>query len=209
MGSGLLVLTIAAALASASCTRSEPPPRASPANVPPPPSVAERVDGPEPARIRALVLDSHTWNRATRTALQKLADCRAVSEREDSTHRKGEKFHLYVKGERQQMIAYQDGKPLAPGTVIVKRTFTPRRIDGGVVMGMTAEEDGDLTAFFLMENVAGKNPAGGDWLYATTRPDGTVLRAGALADCMACHEKRREQGFLFGLDYRYGTLPQR
>jgi hypothetical protein len=76
-------------------------------------------------------------------------------------------------------------------------------------MGTSAEDEGTLTAFFVMEKAAGRNPSGGDWLYATTKPDGTVLRAGPLPDCMACHEKRREQGYLYGLDYRWGTQPQR
>jgi hypothetical protein len=218
----LLALTLVTV--TLSCSRAEPPPKSTVAITPPsdasaalvapsPPSSSSAEAAPvnpsRAAHIQALVLESHTWNRATRTSLQKLADCRAMSEREDSTHRKGEKFHLYVKGPRELMISYQDGKPLAPGAVIVKRTFVPKVLDGGTVISTVAEDEGTLTAFFVMEKVAGSNPNGGDWLYATTKPDGTVLRAGVLADCMDCHQKRREQGFLYGLDYRYGTQPLR
>jgi hypothetical protein len=215
----LRAVVIVAALGSLSCTRAEPP-RPDPATAHAEPSVAASasaasaapVDEADAVRIKAMVLESPKWNRATRTAFQKIADCRAIFEREDSTHRHGEKFHIYIKGDRDRMVAYQDGKPLGlgDGTVIVKRTFVPHALDGGVVvMGTSAEDEGTLTAFFVMEKAKGRNPNGGDWLYATTKPDGTVLRAGLLPDCMACHEKRREQGYLYGLDYRWGTPPRR
>jgi hypothetical protein len=93
----------------------------------------------------------------------------------------GELFHLYA---AEYEAEYRTGKAMPDGSVIVKRSFK-----GNVESG--------TTAYFLMFKKAGSNAAGGDWLYATTQPDGTLIRSGALADCAGCHNGRRTSDYLF------------
>lgn len=136
--------------------------------------------------LRAAALASNAWPRITRSALHKNELCAphapamAIATGSHPDHI-GEQFHLYM---REGNIAYTEGNVMPDGAMIVKRSFQ-------------GDEGTGTTAYFLMYKRAGQNPGGGDWLYATTQANGEVIRAGALADCAGCHDKQRDQDFLF------------
>jgi len=96
----------------------------------------------------------------------------------------GEMFHLFMPSNTD---AFAQGKPMPDGAVIVKRSFK----------GAVESIDNGTTAYFIMYKRAGQNPTGGDWLYATTEPDGDVIRSGALADCAGCHNNQAASDYLF------------
>lgn len=79
---------------------------------------------------------------------------------------------------------------LPRGTVIVRAVYAAGKVDKLTVMGK-----GD----------PGSNPVVGDWWYAVTSPDGTPLEqnglhlAGKLQQCVACHDERGGDDFLFGV----------
>ena len=136
------------------------------------------------AALSAATLASKDWPRITRSAMQKNELCAPHAPRDATgTHpdHVGEQFHLYM---RDGNTAYTSGSAMPDGTMIVKRSFK-------------GDEAKGTTAYFLMYKRAGQNTAGGDWLYATTHANGEVIRAGALADCAGCHDKQRDQDFLF------------
>ncbi len=136
------------------------------------------------AALSAAALASKDWPRITRSAMQKNELCAPHAPRDATgTHpdHVGEQFHLYM---RDGNTAYTSGSAMPDGAMIVKRSFK-------------GDEAKGTTAYFLMYKRAGQNTAGGDWLYATTHANGEVIRAGALADCAGCHDKQRDQDFLF------------
>ena len=136
--------------------------------------------------LRAAVLASKDWPRITRSALPKNELCApaaptmAIATGSHPDHI-GEQFHLYL---RVGNTAYTEGHVMPAGTMIVKRSFQNDEANG-------------TTAYFVMYKRTGQNPAGGDWLYATTHANGEVIRAGVLADCAGCHDNQRDQDFLF------------
>jgi hypothetical protein len=138
------------------------------------------------ATISKTVLASLQWPRLTAKPMNKNSLCAAAGpmvgpgfvEGSHPDH-VGEQFHLHVQDGATQ---YANGEAMPDGAVIVKRSFT---------------RDGATTAFFMMSKRAKQNPKGGDWLYATTKPDGTVIRSGALTDCAACHDKKAKSDYLF------------
>ena len=136
------------------------------------------------AELSAAALASKDWPQITRSALNKNELCApAAPAPATGSHPDhiGEQFHLYM---REGNAAYAEGRAMPEGAMIVKRSFS-------------AADATATTAYFLMYKRAGQNPSGGDWLYATTQASGEVIRAGALADCAGCHDKQREQDFLF------------
>jgi hypothetical protein len=81
--------------------------------------------------------------------------------------------------------AYEKLKPLPPGAVVVKDSFTVTE-HGQVMTG----------PFFLLEKKSpGFNPKTGDWLFMMIRPDGRVAgitggrNSGNVTFCAACHTK--------------------
>jgi hypothetical protein len=79
---------------------------------------------------------------------------------------------------------------LPRGTVIVRAVYEAGKVDKLTVMGKGAP---------------GSNPAVGDWWYAVTTPDGIPLEqngqhlAGKLEQCVACHDERGSDDYLFGV----------
>lgn len=144
-------------------------------------------DQPAPmanAELTAAALASKDWPRITGSAMQKNVACAAAVQLEPTGSHPdhvGEQFHLYL---RTGNAEYTEGRAMPDNAMIVKRSFK-------------GDETKGTTAYFVMYKRAGQNPAGGDWLYATTHASGEVIRAGALADCAGCHDKQRDQDFLF------------
>lgn len=79
---------------------------------------------------------------------------------------------------------------LPRGTVIVRAVYEAGKVGKLTVMG---------------KGGAGSNPAVGDWWYAVTTPDGVPLEqngqhlAGRLPQCVACHDERGGDDYLFGV----------
>lgn len=79
---------------------------------------------------------------------------------------------------------------LAQGTLIVRAVY-----EGGQVSKLTIMGKGE----------PGLNPVVGDWWFAVTTPAGVPLEdngqhlAGKLPQCVACHDERGNDDFLFGV----------
>lgn len=107
----------------------------------------------------------------------------------------------------------------AAATAYLEALVRQPRIDSGtVIVRAVLDEAGAMKKLTVMAKApAGYYPDGGDWLYAVTAPDGTPLpdeagqaQWGRLSDCAACHEGRRDHGWLFGLpEKKSRELPQR
>jgi Cytochrome P460 len=141
------------------------------------------------AQLTAAVIRSRTSKRLTQNALNKNTLCAPgfIADRNRSGHpqHENELFHLYVLGGQRE---YETGAVMPSGSIIVKRSF--------IGADLPPAQSG-TTAYFLMFKVLGQNPAGGDWLYATTKPNGEVIRSGALADCAGCHIRQAQSDYVF------------
>ncbi|MEO7093559.1 MAG: cytochrome P460 family protein [Polyangiales bacterium] len=104
-----------------------------------------------------------------------------------STHRKGEMFLTFVRNGAAD--PYRTHAAMPDGAALIKRTFLPRK---------KGADDGEITAYFLMVKAAGKNPTGGDWIYATTDGQGAPLEAGPLKACAECHQTQAANDWIFG-----------
>jgi hypothetical protein len=143
-------------------------------------SAAPEPPSADVVRAAQLVTDSPAWPRVTMEARDKIALCAAAgpidARSTTSAHRVGEMFHTFVS--TGAVDAYRVGNALPVGAAVSKRTFDP--------------QTEATTSYFVMWKVSD-----GEWRYGTAGADGAVIRAGALADCAGCHEKQREQDFLF------------
>ena len=111
-----------------------------------------------------------------------LLDCKASApqlrmsaSRDETTHGR-KQYYLYAR----DRLAYLHAKDLdqPEGQVLVKESWVQRT-------------KGPL---FMMLN------KDGDWIYATTTPDGKGITAsGKLASCIECHESERTRDRMFGL----------
>lgn len=99
--------------------------------------------------------------------------------------------------------AVRSGLPLPYGTVLIRNVFDVERDAGGVplkdINGKPVRSHLLFTA--VMEKragSAGEFPAG-EWKYQSFAPDGTAITKPS-AECFACHDKKRDQDFVFSLD---------
>lgn len=71
--------------------------------------------------------------------------------------------------------------------------------DGGISVKevYSAPDDTSPVALTVMKKVAGYDPAGGDWFWATYSMDGAVQSAGAVSSCSGCHSAAATD-FVFG-----------
>lgn len=61
----------------------------------------------------------------------------------------------------------------------------------------SAPDDTSPVALTVMKKVAGYDPEGGDWFWATYSMDGAVQSAGAVSSCSGCHSAAATD-FVFG-----------
>lgn len=78
-------------------------------------------------------------------------------------------------------IAVRRGKPMRPGSFIVKEVYTLEK---------------KLAAINVMYKVAGYNPAAGDWFWAEYGTDGLVRKAGRVQECISCHASKITNDFI-------------
>lgn len=196
-----LSCALAAALSLCGCGRSSQP-EPSKIGKPSDPVVAD-ASAKDPfawARVRtqelvaSLAAGDPLWIRVTAEPQEKIVTpCAAADfvKKEGgalpSTHRKGEMFLTFVRNGAAD--PYRTHAKMPDGAVLVKRTFVPRA---------KGADDGEITAYFLMFKAAGKNPEGGDWIYATTAGDGTPLEVGTMKSCAQCHQTQASNDWIFG-----------
>lgn len=151
-------------------------------------SAGESSEADVAARATALVRDSPGWVQVTVVPLPKMTPCAAslpkdrFGDEPNATHRQGEKYHTLVLP--SAAAAYRNHETLPTGAALIKKTFIP--------------ETGQVTSYFVMFKTKSMNVEGGRWVYATTEPDGTPIRAGVLADCAGCHAQRKGDDYVFG-----------
>lgn len=139
-----------------------------------------------------------------------------LSDAEPETPHARKLYYLFAKDRASYVKAAEEPSPV--GQVIVKEAWTAReesdfdpskspivyRGPNGKIM---APEDGkwysagEPSGLFVMMKLDPETP-GTDrgWVYATTNPAGdAIVRAGALQDCMACHDGASEHDRLFGI----------
>jgi hypothetical protein len=72
-----------------------------------------------------------------------------------------------------------------------------RMPDGAMIVKENYTADGKLSALSVMYKVKGYNPDKGDWFWGQYDPDGSVKAAGRIDSCIACHEKRKDNDYIF------------
>ena len=165
------------------------------------PNAAESVDDPDAwARaktkelVASLAAGDPLWTQVTAAPQEKIVTpCAApdfakkVGAAEPASHRKGEMFLTFVRNGAAD--PYREHGTMPDGAALVKRTFVPKA---------KGADDGEITAYFLMFKAEGKNPGGGDWIYATTTGDGTPLEVGTMKSCAECHQTQAAHDWVFG-----------
>lgn len=72
-----------------------------------------------------------------------------------------------------------------------------RMPDGAIIVKENYTADRKLSAISVMYKVKGYNPASGDWFWAQYAPDGSVKAEGKVGSCINCHEKRKDNDYIF------------
>jgi hypothetical protein len=81
------------------------------------------------------------------------------------------------------MNAARAGKYMPYGAILVKENY--------------GKDKKNMTALTPMYRVRGYDPDAGDWFWAKYGPDGKVMKAGKVKDCIDCHRVRKANGWLF------------
>lgn len=99
--------------------------------------------------------------------------------------------------------AVRSGRPLPYGTVLVRNVYDVERDAAGAPL---KDANGNLVKSKLrftavMEKHPGQSGAypAGEWQYRSFAPDRTPM-ADSSAECFACHNKMRDQDFVFSFD---------
>jgi hypothetical protein len=144
--------------------------------------------------VASLAAGDALWTRVTPEPQEKIVTPCAAADfakkdgvAQPSTHRKGEMFLTFVRNGAAD--PYRTHGPMPDGAALVKRTFLPKT---------KGADEGEITAYFLMFKAQGKNPDGGDWIWATTTGDGTPLEVGTMASCADCHRTQAPHDWVFG-----------
>lgn len=114
----------------------------------------------------------------------------------------GQHRELYASA--NALAAVRAGKPLPPGTELTMIVYAIARDAGGTPVadaGGRLIKQAPLGYLFMRKRGAeAAHPFGGTagaWQFQVFGPDKRVVRGAKLADCAACHEKRREQDFVY------------
>lgn len=76
---------------------------------------------------------------------------------------------------------------LPEGTVIVKENYGA---------------DKKLTGLSVMYRISGYNPSASDWFWAKYDTDGKAAASGKVEGCIKCHEKKKDNDFIFTGDLK-------
>lgn len=69
--------------------------------------------------------------------------------------------------------------------------------EGTIIVKENYDMDKKYNALSVMYKVKGYNPAAADWFWAKYDKDGKVLAAGRAEACIKCHEKKKDNDFIF------------
>lgn len=139
-----------------------------------------------------------TWPSVTekpvQVGLEMWGFCRSETLEEVKSREERAKVHgphagysIVVRVSPEAKAGFGEGKPMAPGTVVVKEKYKD------------ASAEGPLHEYALMiKREAGYYPEGGDWEYAYVDqlPERRVSR-GRLTQCSRCHALTKEKDYLF------------
>lgn len=69
--------------------------------------------------------------------------------------------------------------------------------DGTLIVKENYGADKSFTALSVMYKIAGYNRSAGDWFWAKYDKDGKVLASGRAEACIKCHEKKKDNDYIF------------
>lgn len=99
----------------------------------------------------------------------------------EGKHPRGSLLITYVSP--QTLIALQSKQgPLPDGAIIVKENYNLQK---------------KLQETTVMYRLSGYNPEGGDWFWLKYAPDQTILEEGKIEGCIKCHEKTKNNDWIF------------
>jgi len=75
-----------------------------------------------------------------------------------------------------------------------KKTAMP---DGAIIVIENYTADQKLYALMVLYKIKGYNPEKGDWFWARYEPDGEEVASGKVDSCIACHENRKDNDYIF------------
>ncbi len=72
--------------------------------------------------------------------------------------------------------------------------------DGGIFVKENYSPEKTLESITMMYKIKGFNPDSNDWFWAKYQPDGTIEVEGRVPGCIACHEGREANDYIFTSD---------
>ncbi len=73
--------------------------------------------------------------------------------------------------------------------------------NGSIVVTENYNESGKLLSLFVMYKIKGYNPSAGDWFWVQYNPEGKTITAGRVEACIKCHEKKKDNDYIFTEDF--------
>jgi len=117
----------------------------------------------------------------------------------------GQHRELYASAEA--LAAVRAGKPLPPGAQLTMIVYAIARDASGTPVadarGRFIKEAPMAYLFMRRRGAEAAHPSegtAGAWQFQIFGPDKRVVRGAKLADCAACHEKRRDEEFVFSYE---------
>ena len=114
------------------------------------------------------------------------------------------------------LAAIKEGKPLPVGTVLTMVVYSAKRDHAGRphkdAEGRFIKDE--LAAFFVMRKQGedmpqSSGPAHGPWRFQLFRADKQIDRNAKLAECVACHQRRRDEDFVFSREEMTSFVSER
>ncbi len=69
--------------------------------------------------------------------------------------------------------------------------------DGSIIVKENYAADKKFVALTVMYKIKDYNPEAGDWFWARYSPDGRVEASGKVKGCINCHEKKKDNDYIF------------
>jgi hypothetical protein len=69
--------------------------------------------------------------------------------------------------------------------------------DGAIIVKENYTADKTLSALTVLYKIKGYNPEKGDWFWARYELDGKATASGKVDACIACHESRKDNDYIF------------
>ena len=69
--------------------------------------------------------------------------------------------------------------------------------DGAIIVKENYTAEAKLIALTVLYKIKGYDPAKGDWFWARYTPEGKAEASGKVEACINCHEKRKDNDYIF------------